>query len=221
LIGSTRCPAGLAGHCQGPTHRGLAVAARHEAPPNTKANALGTRDDRQDRRRGWGWGESVGEFSKTSNYEFVAAQFLIFFWPFDSETKMVWAVGRGAAALAALSAVATLAVIATSHSGRWVSLATAAELREITWAERSDMNPSNLAAKNDDGHTRMWDAAGNLVKREHHSRKKAVSDQGRNFYGMPKFFAHSTGYVQDYVSQVPPVAPRGQELADVSASNSV
>jgi hypothetical protein len=33
---------------------------------------------------------------------------------------------------------------------------------------------------------------------------------------MPKFFAHSTGYVQDYVSQVPPVAPRGQELADVS-----
>ena len=68
----------------------------------------------------------MGEFSKTSFYEFVAAQFLIFFWPFDSETKMVWAVGRGAAALAALSAVATLAVIATSHSGRWVSLATAA-----------------------------------------------------------------------------------------------
>jgi hypothetical protein len=110
-------------------------------------------------------------------------------------------VGRGVVALAALSAVATLAVIANSHSRGRVSLATAAELREITWAESSDMNPSNLAAKNDDGHTRMWNAAGNLVKREHHSRKQAVSDQGRSFYGMPKFFAHSTGYVQDYVSK--------------------
>jgi hypothetical protein len=108
---------------------------------------------------------------------------------------------RRAAVLAVLSAVATVAVIVTSHSSTWVSLATAAELREITWAERSDMNPSNLAAKNDDGHTRMWNAAPNLVKNEHHSRTKAVSDRGRNFYGMPKFFAHSTGYVQDYVSQ--------------------
>ena len=97
--------------------------------------------------------------------------------------------------------MALAGVVITSRSVSWVSLATAAELREITWAERSDMNPSNLAAKNDDGHTRMWDAASNLVKGEHHSRKQAVADRGRNFYGMPKFFAHSTGYVQDYVSQ--------------------
>ena len=59
------------------------------------------------------------------------------------------------------------------------------------------MNPSNLTAKNDDGHTRMWDATGNLVKHVHHSHK-SVSDQGRNFYGMPRFFEHSTGYVQDH-----------------------
>jgi len=105
------------------------------------------------------------------------------------------------ASLGAIALLALAGVVVTSRSASWVSLATAAELREITWAERSDMNPSNLAAKNDDGHTRMWDAASNLVKGEHHSRKQAVADRARNFYGMPKFFAHSTGYVQDYVSQ--------------------
>ncbi len=112
---------------------------------------------------------------------------------------MQTAIARRALLLGALAAVATVAVVLTTQPHMWVSLATAAELREITWAERSDMNPSNLAAKNDDGHTRMWDAAANLVKHVHHSHK-AVSDQGRNFYGMPRFFAHSTGYVQDYVS---------------------
>jgi hypothetical protein len=110
-------------------------------------------------------------------------------------------VRKRAVALGALACVAMAGIVVTSRSMSWVSLATAAELREITWAERSDMKPSNLAAKNDDGHTRIWDAAGNLVKSEHHSRKAAVADRGRNFYGMPKFFAHSTGYVQDYVSQ--------------------
>jgi len=105
-------------------------------------------------------------------------------------------MSRKAVGAIVLTLVATVAIVLTSHTTTWVSLATAAELREITWAERSDMKQSNLAAKNDDGHTRMWDAAANLDKSEHHSRKQAVSDRGRNFFGMPKFFAHSTGYVQ-------------------------
>ena len=114
-----------------------------------------------------------------------------------STKRMQTAMARRALLLGALASVATVAVVLTTQPHMWVSLATAAELREITWVERSDMNPSNLAAKNDDGHTRMWDAAANLVKHVHHSHK-AVSDQGRNFYGMPRFFAHSTGYVQDH-----------------------
>ena len=54
------------------------------------------------------------------------------------------------------------------------------------YTERSDMNPHNLAAKNDDGHTRMWDAAadgdsGKLLRRSRRPRAErhaAVSEQG-------------------------------------------
>ena len=138
------------------------------------------------------------------------------------------------ALLAGLLAAAACTLLAMSGSGLQATiLATAAELREITWAgklpsadahvvsplrmlttvhgytERSDMNPHNLAAKNDDGHTRMWDAAadgdsGKLLRRSRRPRAErhaAVSEQGRNFYGVPRFFAHSTGYVQDYVQR--------------------
>jgi hypothetical protein len=117
---------------------------------------------------------------------------------------------RRAALLACLAALATVAVLVTTRSQLSATvLATAAELREITWAERSDMKPSNLAAKNDDGHTKIWDAAdsGDSAKlfqsgspHPDHHRAAAVSDRGRNFFGAPKFFAHSTGYVQDYSS---------------------
>eukprot|EP00961_Rhodomonas_salina_P179549 2423001-Rhodomonas_salina.1 len=118
---------------------------------------------------------------------------------------MAWQKGV-VVAVAGLSAllVASLLVLGTQSVPKATVLATQSEIDEITFAERQDMKPQNLEAKNDDGHTRIWNAAVDsshkstesktvraAVKADHHSRA---------FYGMPRFHAHATGWVQDFAA---------------------
>jgi hypothetical protein len=65
---------------------------------------------------------------------------------------------------------------------------------QVNWAYDRDSTPQSLAEKNDDGHTAMWNAA--AAKGKRHIEPTVA--QPATFYGEPKFFAHSTGWVDDY-----------------------
>jgi hypothetical protein len=67
-------------------------------------------------------------------------------------------------------------------------------LPQVNWAYDRDATPQSLADKNDDGHTAMWNAAAGKGKRI----MKPTVAQPATFYGEPKFFAHATGWVDDY-----------------------
>jgi hypothetical protein len=66
----------------------------------------------------------------------------------------------------------------------------------VNWAYDQDSTPQSLSQKNDDGHTKLWNAAG--PKGKFLKPATAAAEESPNFFGGPKFFAHATGWVNDY-----------------------
>jgi hypothetical protein len=72
------------------------------------------------------------------------------------------AMGATIMRVALVVAVACVGCVLISSSlGRTATfeLASSSEMREINWAYDQDSTTASLVAKNDDGHTKIWNAA--------------------------------------------------------------